>query len=205
VVGAVVPDVAAFEQSLTPAEEREATLALAAEGRHDVAVVGPVRTLCAVARVSGPVELAGRWERNGRQVESISASPVDAPGLGDCLDDADGDALEDGSYQFLVVDSDGNESAAGTIVVGAERVEQQLVNRGTAPICAVRIAPIAAGYFDAYGFDTAPIPPGATIALTVGAVEQDVRVTSCDLEPETLASFRFTPDPTIPLPLVDPP
>lgn len=205
IVGAAVPDVAAFTQSLTPAEEVEATLALAAEARHDVAVAGPVRTLCAAVRLSGPVQLAGRWERNGRAVQSTGLSLVDAPGLGDCLDDDEGDALEDGTYQFLVIDDDGNESAAGTVVVGAARVEQQLVNRGTAPICAVRIAPTSAGYFDAYRFDTAPIAPGATITLAVAAVEQEVRVTSCDREAETLASFRFTPDPASPLPLVDPP
>ncbi len=201
VVGSVVPDVAAFTRSLTPAQQREETLALAADGRHDIAVVGPVRTLCAVVALSGSIELAGRWERDGREVEAIGASQVAAPGLGDCLTDDDGAPLADGTYQFLVVDGDGNTSAPGTIVVGAARIEQSLVNDATAAICAVRVAPTAAGFYDAYRFDTAPIEPGATITLALGEVDQDVRVTSCGDEPETLATFEFTPDPSRPQPL----
>ena len=204
VAGSVVPDVAAFTQSLTPSQERAETLALAAAARHDIAVTGPVRTLCAVVRLSGPIELAGRWERNGREVETIGASRVGAPGLGDCLDDDDGDPLPDGTYQFLVRDGDGNESAAGTVVVGAARVDQALVNDGTADICAVRVAPTAAGYYDAYSFDSAPIVAGATVTLALAAVDQDAQVTSCGAEPETLASFEFTPDPSSPQSLTGP-
>ena len=164
---------------------------LLAGARHDIAVPGPVATICAAIPMDRPLAVRGRWEHDGRRVASSDLERRDAPGFGECLTN-DGDPLEDGSYQYIGADSNGNESAAGGIVVGAVRVEQEFRNDGDVDICAVRIAPSSSRYFEVYVFTAAPIDPDAAITLPVADVEQDVETVGCD--DVELASFSFQPE-----------
>jgi hypothetical protein len=134
----------------------------------------------------------GRWELDGRRIESTDLERRDAPGFGECLTD-DGAALEDGSYQYIGADSEGNESAAGGIVVGADRLDQQFRNDGEQDVCAVRIAPSTSRYFEAYVFD-GPVTSKSEVTLPVADVRQDVETTACD-DAAVVASFDFDPDP----------
>ena len=58
--------------------------------------------------------------------------PATRPGYGECVGN-DGDPLDDGSYQYVATDADGDESAAGGFVVGAARIDQRFVNNGDDP------------------------------------------------------------------------
>ena len=128
-VATLVPNLAGFTEHLSTPELVAAQIEeLLAERRHDVAVPGPVASICAAIRMDRPLAVRGRWEHDGRRVASTDLERRDAPGFGECLTN-DGDPLDDGSYQYIGADSNGNESAAGGIVVGAARLEQQLTQR----------------------------------------------------------------------------
>jgi hypothetical protein len=193
-VGDLVPYVAAFAEPLaTPDAVRAQIGQLLTSPRHDVASASEVVALCAIVPLEGPIAVAGRWEHDGRPVASADAVGRDAPGFGDCVGN-DGEPLDDGSYQFIAVDAEGVESAAGGFVVGAERVEQRFTNNADGPVCGVRIAPATSRWFEVYVFDEDPLAPGATITLPVAAVDQDVETMSCR-KGEVLATFGFRPDP----------
>jgi hypothetical protein len=190
----LVPSIAALPDALeAPAGTQAQIVALLGTPRHDVASTGPVRTLCAVAPLDGPLRVGGRWERNGQRVDDVELADQQPPGYGHCLDN-DGDELVDGAYQFLVVDAAGRESAAATFVVGAERIDQRFVNDGEDDICMVLVAPTQTTYFEAYRYDGAPIRPGDQIALPMADVRQDVRALSCNPQ-EVLGDFDFDPSP----------
>ncbi len=192
-VGLLVPNVAAFNEYLATPEQAKAQVdQLLASGRHDVAAKSPVLTICAAVRMDQPLALKGRWERDGRRVAITGETRRDAPGFGECLSD-DGAPLEEGSYQFIAVDADGRESAAGGIVIGAAVVDEQLVNDGDTDVCAVRIAPATSRYFEVYLYRADPIAPGESITLPVAAVPQDVESIGCD--GDVVAQFRFDPTP----------
>ena len=111
---------------------------LLATGRHDVAAPGPVATICAAVRMDVPLAVNSRWKRDGRRIASSDLGRRDAPGFGECLGN-DGDPLDDGSYQYVAIDSEGHESAAGGIVVGAVRLDQVFTNNTSAPVCAILV------------------------------------------------------------------
>jgi hypothetical protein len=190
----LVPYVAALAEPLaTPEAVRAQIDQLLTGPRHDVASANEVAALCAIVPLDGAIVAAGRWERDGRRVSSSDAVGRNAPGFGECVGN-DGEPLDDGSYQFIAVDADGVESAAGGFVVGAERVEQRFTNNADVPVCGVRIAPTTSRYFEVYVFDEEPVAPGATVKLTVAAVDQDVATMSCR-KGDVLATFDFRPDP----------
>jgi hypothetical protein len=198
-VAQLVPSVGAFPELLaTPEEAQTAIDELLATGRHDIAVPGRTATICAAVPMSQALALEGRWEHDGRRIAMSDLTRRDAPGYGECLDD-DGDILEAGAYQYIASDSEGRESAAGGIVLGAALVEQRFENDGDVAICTIRIAPSTTRYFEAYVFDAAPIAPGAIVALRVAAVEHDVQTLACD--GTVLTSFSFTPDADVVQPL----
>lgn len=194
IVGSVVPDVIASPTALEPIAEQAAIEALAATPRNGVAAVGPVGALCAAVRLDVAVELSGRWERNGSEVETTELTTVGPPGFGDCLGNDDGEPLDDGSYQFLVADGAGRESAAGTFVIGAERIDQRFVNNGVQRICAIRIGPASSDRYDAYVFETTPIAAGVSVTLPMADIRHDVRVTGCG---ETEPRPEFDVDPEV--------
>ena len=192
-IGDLVPFVAAVPEPLTTPEAVQAEIdQLLASPRHDVAADTEVSALCAVVLLDGPITLEGRWERDGHRVLTSSMAARAAPGFGECVGN-DGDPLDDGSYQYIATDADGDESAAGGFVVGAARIEQRFVNNGDTPICAIRIAPSTSRYFEAYVFD-APVASKRQVTLPVAEVRQDVETTSCDGD-IVVASFDFHPDP----------
>ncbi len=191
-IGDVVPNVAAFAELLaTPVEAQPQIDQLLVAGRHDVAVTGPVLSLCATVSLQAPLTAGGRWERDGREISTSAPIGRAPPGFGECLSDG-GEALPDGSYQFIATDVEGNESAAGGLVVGAQRIEQRFTNNGSEPLCAVRIAPSDASYFEVYVYDGAPIAPGSLVTLPVAEVDQDVEAVACG-SGEIVAGFDFEP------------
>ena len=191
-IGALVPNVAAFEQlPPTPAEAQVQIDQLLAGGRHDVAAPGPVVALCAAVPLDAAVQAGTRWERDGQEIATSVALGRVPPGFGECFNDA-GEPLPDGSYQFIAIDTEGNESAAGGIVVGARRIEQRFTNNGEDPLCAVRIAPESSRYFEVYLYDATPIAPGSSVTLPVADVDQDVEAVACG-SGEIVASFDFAP------------
>jgi hypothetical protein len=202
-LAAIVPDVAASPVLLSPQEQAAQLSELLASQRHDVATAAPAAMLCAAVGLDAPLEVSGRWERDGQEVASTDLSSVAAPGFGDCVDDG-GEALEQGAYQFLVVDADGRESAAGTIVLGAPSVSQQLTNDGNQPVCVVRIAPSRAGYYEGYDLSADPLAPGGSITIAMASTEQAVRASGCGPEGDVIAQFEFDPDPAAPRSLVAP-
>ena len=146
------------------------------------------RSCRSTARSSSPAGGSGTGNGSPRPTRSRRT----APGFGECVGN-DGDVLETGSYQFIATDTDGDESAPGGFVVGAERIDQRFSNNGSDPICGVRIAPSTSRYFEAYVFDAEPVPPGAVFTLPVAVVEQDVETMSCR-KGEVLSTFDFLPD-----------
>ena len=133
IIGRLVPNLAAYAQFLTTPEQAKVEIdQLLATGRHDVAAPGPVATICAAVRMDVPLAVNSRWERDGRRIASSDLGRRDAPGFGECLGN-DGDPLDDGSYQYVAIDSEGHESAAGGIVVGAVRLDQVFTNNTSAP------------------------------------------------------------------------
>jgi hypothetical protein len=201
-LGVIVPNLAAVPTFLTPQEQAVQLTQLLAQGRHDIATVEPTPMLCAAVVLDTPLELSGRWERDGREVASTDRSAVGPPGFGDCVDDG-GPALDEGVYQFVVVDAEGAESAAGTIVLGAGIVNQPFINAGSAPICVIRVAPSRAGYFDAFDLSADPLLPGAALTLPVADVDHEIRTTRCGSEDDDDA-VDFTPDAAAPLALRQP-
>ncbi|MET0458692.1 MAG: hypothetical protein ABW195_05570 [Ilumatobacteraceae bacterium] len=192
-VGELVPFVAAIAEPLTTPEAVQAQIdELLTSPRHDIAAATDVAALCAVVLLDAPIEVEGRWERDGHRVLTSSMADRTAPGFGECVGN-DGDPLEDGSYQYIATDDDGEESAAGGFVVGAARIDQRFVNNGDTPICAVRIAPSTSRYFEAYVFD-APVAPKNVVTLAVADVRQDVETTACNSN-AVVTSFAFHPDP----------
>ena len=190
-IGAVVPSVVAFESLATPGDAQAQIDQLLVAGRHDVAVPGPVLTVCAIVPLDAPLQAGGRWERDGQEIATTAVAPRVPPGFGECLSDT-GDELPEGSYQFIASDSDDNESAAGGIVIGADRIEQQFVNNGSERLCALRIAPESSSYFEVYLYEATPIAPGASVTLPVADVDQDVEAVACG-DGEVVANFDFRP------------
>jgi hypothetical protein len=190
-VTGLVPNVAGFAEFLSSPELAKAQVdQMLASGRHDIAVAAPVASICAAIPMDRPLAVRGRWELDGRRVASTDLERRDAPGFGECLTN-DGDALRDGSYQYIASDSRGNESAAGGVVVGATLVDQVFRNDGDVDVCAVRIAPTASRYFEVYVYRAQPIVPGSQITIRAAAVDQDVEAVGCD--DTELASFSFQP------------
>lgn len=196
-LAAIVPDVAAFPVFLPPEQQAGQLAQLLTTRRHDVATPAPTPLLCAAVVVDRPLTVSGRWERNGQEVAATDLSEVGPPGFGDCVDDG-GAPLDEGVYQFLVVDASGYESAAGTIVVGAEIVTQQLINIGSEPWCIVRLAPSRAGYFDAFDLSAQPIGPGESWTIPMAATKHDLRATSCN-DPDRVVRHEFRPNPAAPV------
>jgi hypothetical protein len=200
VVAGLVPNLAAFPEPFeTPERAQVAIDELLASGRHDVAAVGPAGSICAAVRLDQPLAVDSRWERDGRRIASSDLGRRDAPGFGECLGN-DGDPLDDGSYQYVVIDSRGEESAAGGIVIGATRVEQAIRNVAAEPICAIRVAPSISRYFEVYVYDAAPVAPGATATVPVADVRQDAQLVGCGADDPVLERFSFDPDAATPQP-----
>jgi hypothetical protein len=174
-------------------------------GRHDVALPGDVPTLCSTVTLPGPIELSGRWERDGEEIDETGIVLRTAPGFGDCIDN-DGDPLEPGSYQYIATDVDGTDSAVGNFVVGAARVDQHFVNNGEDDICAILVAPSTSDFFEDYVFST-PMRPGASVIIPIADVSQDVEVWGCagatddDESTPARSDFDFDPTPGEPQPL----
>jgi hypothetical protein len=190
----LVPNLAAFRPYLsTPKQAKTQIDALLKSRRHDVGVPGPASTICAAVRLDQPLAIKSRWERDGRRIASSDLGRREAPGFGECLSNG-GKPLENGSYQYIAIDSEGHESAAGGIVLGAARLAQRFTNNGTEAVCAIRIAPSSSRYFEVYVYAAAPIAPGATVAVPVAAVGQDVETVGCKGGThDALASFSFAP------------
>lgn len=201
-LGGLVPVLTASPTMLAAADEAAQLSRLLSAGQTSVAAPSPALALCAAVTLTEPLEVLGRWERNGQEVASTDLSTVGAPGFGDCVNDG-GAELPDGTYQFLVVDPDGNESAASTLVLGEPALVQPFVNDGETAICLVRLAPRAAGYFEAYDFTTTPIGPGATINLALADVRQALQAVACGPDGQVVVDTDFVPDPSDPQPLSD--
>jgi hypothetical protein len=198
-IAQLVPDVAAFAEYLSTPEQAKAQIdQLLVSGRHDVAAPGPVNTICAAVRMSQPLAIKSRWERDGRRLVSSDLGRRQAPGFGECLGN-DGKPLEKGLYQYVAIDSEGHESAAGGIVIGAARIDQQFTNNGDQPVCAIRVAPSVSRYFEVYVYMAAPIAAGATVVVPVADVGEDVETADCT--GKTLVSFSFRPSATTIQPL----
>lgn len=190
-IAGLIPSVAGFAEFLSTPELATAQVdEMLVTGRHDIAVSDPVASICAAIPMDRPLAVRGRWELDGRRVASTNLERRDTPGFGECLTN-DGEALADGSYQYVAADSRGSESAAGGLVVGAARIDQTFRNDGEIDVCAVRIAPSASRYFEVYVYAAQPVTPGAQITITVAAVDQDVEAVGCD--DAELASFSFQP------------
>jgi hypothetical protein len=190
-IAQLVPNVAAFAEYLSTPEQAKAQIdQLLVSGRHDVAAPGPVNTICAAVRMSQPLAIKSRWERDGRRLVSSDLGRRQAPGFGECLGN-DGKPLENGSYQYVAIDSEGHESAAGGIVIGAARIDQRFTNNGDQPVCEIRVAPSVSRYFEVYVYIAAPIAARATVAVPVADVGEDVETVGC--AGEIVASFSFRP------------
>jgi hypothetical protein len=204
-IESVVPDLAASRRYLATPEQVQSLIdrLLQRGGRHDVALPGNVPSLCATVVLSGPIELSGRWERDGEEIDETSIVLRTAPGFGDCIDN-DGQPLEPGAYQYIATDEDGTDSAVGTFVVGAARLDQQFVNNGEEDVCAVLVAPSTTGFFEDFVFSS-PMRPGSSVIIPIAEVSQDVEIWGCagadDETTPTRSDFDFDPTPGQPQPL----
>ena len=201
-VGSIVPDIAASRRFLATSQQVQTVdQLLASGGRHDVALPGTVATLCATVELAGPIEVSGRWELDGEEISETGLVLRNAPGFGDCIDN-DGEPLEPGTYQFVATDAAGTDSSAASFVVDAVRIDQQFVNNGDEPVCAILVAPSAAGFFEDYVF-ASPLPQGAAVVIPIADVPQDVQVSVCPgSEPREDFDFDFDPTPGEPQPLI---
>ena len=200
IIGRLVPNLAAYTQFLTTPEQAKVEIdRLLASGRHDVAVPGPAATICAAVRMGEPLAVNSRWERDGRRIASSDLGRRDAPGFGECLGN-DGAPLDDGSYQYVAIDSEGHESAAGGIVIGAARLDQVFTNNTHVPLCAIRVAPSVSRYFEVYVYTASPIAPGGAVTVPVADVGQDVETVGCKTgdTDDVVARFSFDPTPGVP-------
>jgi hypothetical protein len=204
-IESIVPDLAASRRYLATPDQVQSLIdrLLQRGGRHDVALPGNVPTLCATVALSGPIELSGRWERDGDEIAETGIVLRTAPGFGDCIDN-DGQPLDPGSYQYVATDVDGTDSAVGNFVVGAARVDQQFVNNGEEDVCAVLVAPSTTDFFEDFVFST-PMRPGSSVIIPIADVSQDVEVWGCagadDETTPTRSDFDFDPTPGEPQPL----
>jgi len=176
-VGELVPFVVALAEPPSSPGAPEVLAALNG-GRHDIAVDTDVSALCATVALDEDVSLAGWWELNGETVASTSTSDLTAPGFADCVT-ADGEALPDGTYQFVVADDDAV-SAPGTVVLGAAAVAQQFLNETDEPLCQLRLAPLQADFFDVFDTSAAPIEPDGSITLALADVRYRLEAVACD-------------------------
>jgi hypothetical protein len=194
-IDSIVPNIAASRRHLSTPQEVQATIdqLLQIGGRHDVAIPGRVDTLCATVQLAGPIELSGRWEFEGDVIDETGVVLRSAPGFGDCLDN-DGGPLEQGSYQYIATDVRGTDSAAATFYVGGVRIDQQFVNNGDEPVCAVFVAPSTSDYFEDFVFPS-PLPPAASVLIPIADVPQDVEVLGClgQNDERVLSDFDFNP------------
>ena len=206
-IESIVPDLAASRRYLATPDQVQTFIdrLLQRGGRHDVALPGDVPTLCATVTLPGPIELSGRWERDGDEIAETGIVLRTAPGFGDCVDN-DGDPLEPGSYQYIATDVDGTDSAVGNFVVGAARVDQRFVNNGEDDVCAILVAPSTSDFFEDYVFSS-PMQPGASVIIPIADVSQDVEVWGCagatddDESTPTRSDFDFDPTRGEPQPL----
>jgi hypothetical protein len=198
-IESIVPDLAASRRYLGTPDQVQSLIdrLLQRGGRHDVALAGNVPTLCATVVLSGPIELSGRWERDGDEIAETGIILRTAPGFGDCTDN-DGEPLEPGSYQYIATDVDGTDSAVGNFVVGAARVDQQFVNNGEEAVCAILVAPSSSDFFEDFVFSS-PLRPGSSVIIPIADVAQDVEVWGCagadDETTPTRSDFDFDPTP----------
>jgi hypothetical protein len=190
-----VPDIAASRRYLGSPQQVQSAVdeLLASGGRHDVAMPGIVATLCATVELAGPIEVSGRWEHDGDEIDATGLVLRSAPGFGDCIDNG-GEPLDPGSYQFVASDSDGTDSAVANFVVDAVRIDQRFVNNGEDPVCAIFVAPTTANFYEDYVFSD-PLPQGATVVIPIADVAQDVEVWVCPGS-DAREEFDFDFDPT---------
>ncbi len=207
-IESIVPDLAASRRYLATPDQVQSLIdrLLQRGGRHDVALPGNVPTLCATVTLSGPIELSGRWERDGDEIDETGGIVLrTAPGFGDCIDN-DGQPLEPGAYQYIATDEDGTDSAVGNFVVGAARLEQQFVNNGEEDVCAILVAPSTTDFFEDFVFSS-PMRPGSSVIIPIADVSQDVEIWGCagaaddDETTPTRSDFDFDPTPGEPQPL----
>ena len=169
---------------------------LLAGPRHDVASAGHGRRAVRGGRRS---TARSRRPAGGSATGSVSSStdrrrPRPPPGFGECVGN-DGDPLDDGSYQYIATDADGDESAAGGFVVGAARVEQRFIEqRRRADLRRAHRARRRAATSRPTSSTSSRSRPAPMVTLPVADVDQDVETMSCR-KGEVLATFDFRPDP----------
>jgi len=189
----LTPNVAALPEALTSdVDQQEAILTALAAATDTVATVRGPGTLCATVAVTEALMAGGRWERDGEPFETSSAQRRDPPGYGECIVGDNGEAFEEGVYQYLAVGPTGAISAVATLVVGVERVSARFLNNSTVPVCLVLLSPEPADYYESRA-PNAPLPPGEAIGVPMADIAYDVRVYGCPPD-EELASFRLRPE-----------
>ena len=192
-VGLLVPSIVAVEEQLDTVAERQPVVAAAlTEATNSVAVVPPVRTLCAVVPVAAPLMSGGRWERDGEPLESAELTRRDPPGYGDCISTDETGGFDEGVYQYVAVGDTGALSAAVTLVIGVPSVAVWLLNNGDSAVCLVQASPPEADFYEAFQADS-ELLPGEALAIRVAAVEQQLRVFGCSGDDVT-RSFEFEPE-----------
>lgn len=190
----LVPIVAVVPAVLTGNADREAAIgAVLANGATTVAVLTEPGTLCAVVPLQVPVMAEFRWERNGEPIGTGAEQRRDPPGFGECITRPNGEAFDEGTYQYVAIGPTGATSAAASVVVGVEPVDTWFVNNGDEPVCLVLLSPTRADYYEGHDTDT-PLLPGEAMSISAAAVEHDVRVFGCQPN-ESLRTFTMTPEP----------
>lgn len=162
-----------------------------AEGNNPVSAADSVLNLCAALPVDTPVSATVTWtldnETLSEGAERVFATPAD----GNCINNS-GEPLASGAYEVSFSDSAGAMSGVALFTVGAATVNQEFVNDTDTDLCAVELAPTAAGFYQSFEVNGGePLIPGDSILIDIAEIEHEIRGVDCADSP--LESFFASP------------
>jgi len=164
-----------------------------AEGNNPVSTADPVLNLCAAIPVDTPVAATVTWSLDNSTLSEGAERAFATPADGNCINNS-GEPFADGVYEVSFSDAAGTMSGVALFTVGAETVNQEFLTDTDADMCAVELAPTAAGFFQSFEVNGGEaIIPGDSILIDIADVEHEIRSVDCDGNPAD--SFFATPVP----------
>ncbi|MGB3735884.1 MAG: hypothetical protein WA964_13065, partial [Ilumatobacter sp.] len=149
------------------------------EGNNPVSSAEPVLNLCAALPVPMPVSATVSWSVDNailsEGAERVFATPAD----GNCINNS-GEPLAAGAYEVSFSDTTEASSGVALFTVGVATVNQEFLNDTDADLCAVELAPTAAGFFQSFEVNGGePLVPGDSILIDIAETEHEIRGIDC--------------------------
>ena len=165
------------------------------DGNNPVSSADPVLNLCAALPVASPVSATVTWALDNASLSEGAARVFATPADGNCINNS-GEPLASGAYEVSFSDSAGAMSGVALFTVGAATVNQEFLNDTESDLCAVELAPSAAGFFQSFEVNGGePLVVGDSILIDIAEIEHEIRGVDCAGTPAESFFASPSPDP----------